>query len=155
VAGGYLLHVYNPGLPEGYSWSKWPLLVALGALNLALGPLIWVVVAMQGPPRTAVLEVRPGTLKADRSIAGDRVVSTYSGEEVQHLFVDHDTLVATTRKGEQLLVAFAGKELAAALGTLIASRLWHPEGAVTFNDKTLGRRVFLSAARLRAIAAHD
>jgi hypothetical protein len=153
LVGYHFLTTYNPGLPEGYVWSGAPLLMILGLLNVVLAPVALVVQVVHGPPRAVTLDVSPGALKAERSIAGDRVVSHYAASEIEYLFVEHNALYADTRKGQQGLVSFGEREVNVALGVLLASRLWYPDGAVCFDDKQRGRRVFLAASRLRANAA--
>ena len=127
IAAGYLLHVYNPGLPEGYHWRGAWKVMGMGALVLAMGPVSLLILVMQGPPKKAILEATPGRIRAERSIAGDRVVSTYGGGEVQCLFVDDVALFATTRKGDQHLLGFGKRDVKVAVATLLASRLWHGE----------------------------
>jgi hypothetical protein len=127
IVAGYLLHIYNPGLPEGYEWRGAWRIMGMGALVLAAGPVSLLILVMQGPPKKATLEATPGHLRAERSIAGDRVVSSYGVSEVQCLFVDDAALFATTRKGDQHLLGFGKREVKAAIATLLASRLWHGE----------------------------
>src|SRR5688500_11636111 len=150
VVGGYLMHVYNPGLPPGYRW-RWPVvLMALGALNVALAPLILVVLVVQGPPSNVALEARPGRLKADRSIAGDRVVSDYGAAEVQYLFVERGMLFITTRRDDTPLVAFGDRHVNLAIATLLAARLWHPDDPVGGNLPELERWVVMPRSKVEA-----
>ena len=153
VVGGYLMHVYNPGLPPGYRW-RWPVvLIGIGALNVALAPLVLVVLVVQGPPRNVALEARPGRLKADRSIAGDRVVSEYGAGEVEYLFVEGGMLYVNTRKGDTPLIQFGERPVNLAIATLLASRLWQPDDPVGGNIPELQRWVVMSRPRMEAAAA--
>src|SRR5688572_23111490 len=127
IAAGYLLHVYGPGLPEAYIWRGAWKLMGTGALVLAMGPVFLLISVMQGPPRKATVEASPGILKADRSLAGDRVVSNYAAAEVERFLVDDAGLFAATPKGEQCLIGFGNREVKTAIATLLASRLWHGE----------------------------
>jgi hypothetical protein len=130
IAAGYMLHAQNPGLPEGYAWRAGWKMMGIGALLLGMGPLFLLILVMQGPPRKATVEARPGALRADRSIAGDRVVSSYNGAEILRLFVDESALFATTRKGDQPLISFGNREVRQAIATVLASRLWDGEEIV-------------------------
>jgi hypothetical protein len=131
---GNWLRVSNAGLPQGYAWGSGPVkLMVLGALGVVFGPMALLIQLMQGPPRKVLLEVRPGTLKADRSVGGDRVVSTYGAGEVQYLFVEGRMLYAINRIGNQVLIPFGDGDVNQAIATILASRLWHPaevEGGV-------------------------
>jgi len=125
IVAGYLLHVYSPGLPEGYEWQGAWRIMGMGALVLAMGPVALLIMVMQGPPKKATLEAAPGRIRAERSIAGDRVVSSYGAGELQCLFIDDAALFATTRKGDQHLLGFGKRDVRIAIATLLASRLWH------------------------------
>ena len=153
LVGGYLMHVYNPGLPPGYRW-RWPgVLMGLGALNVALAPLILVVLVVQGPPSNVALEASAGRLKADRTIAGDRVVSDYGADEVEYLFVEGGMLYVSTRKGDTPLVQFGERPVNLSIATLLASRLWDPDDPVGGNIPELQRWVVMSRSRMEAAAA--
>jgi hypothetical protein len=146
VAGGYLMHRYNPGLRDLYTWPPRKLIV-LGSVAAGMGPVMLLIFAVQGPPKNVELEAHPGRLKADRSIAGDRVVSNYSADEVKYLFVEQSTLVATTRMGDQQLMAFGDRRVNGAIATLLASRLWGPDNLLAGNDPLLGRWVVMPEPR--------
>lgn len=147
--GGYALHVYG-GPPGGYVRKTPVMLMVLGALNVVLGPMILAILAMQGPPRNILLEAAAGRLKADRSIAGDHVVSNYGAEEVQCLFVDGGALYATTRKGEQPLVAFGRQDLNEAIATVLAAELWKPSEPVAAFVQDIERWVIMPSSRVDA-----
>lgn len=147
VAGGYLLQTHNPGLPEGYVWRGGWKLMGLGGLLVGTGPVFLLIFIMQGPPRKVSLEARPGGLRADRSIAGDRVVSNYGAPDVFSLFVDGGLLFAATRKGEQQLIAFGDREVNVAIATLLALRLWQGEELVSGPAPGVNRWVIGARAR--------
>jgi hypothetical protein len=127
VVAAYLLRLNNPGLPPGYVWRAPVMLTVVGFLNIAFGPTLFLILLTQGPPRDVELEARRGTLKADRSVAGDRVVSTYGADEIMWLFVEGSVLFATTGKGDQQLLAFGDGKLNRAIMTLLGDRLWRGE----------------------------
>ena len=105
IAAGYMLHSHHPGLPQGSTWRGAWKLMGIGALLVGMGPVFLLILVMQGPPRKAAVEARPGSLRADRSIGGDRVVSAI-------------------RKGDQQVIPFGDREVNVAIATLLASRLW-------------------------------
>lgn len=154
LAVGYLLHTYTR-TPGGYVARTPVMLMMLGALNVALGPLVLLVIAVQGPPRDVALEARSGTLRADRSVAGDRVVSTYSAAEVECLFVEGGVLFATTGKGDQQLLSFGDQKVNVSLATLLASRLWHPDNPVGEDVPALQRWVVMPSLRVDAVIASN
>ena len=148
LAAGYLLQDRNPGLPQGFTWRGSGKLMILGALNVALAPMVLLILLMQGPPKKVTLEARPGSLRADRYIAGDHVVSNYSADEVEYLFAEDTTLFATTRKGDQQLIASGDRDVNRAVATLLASRLWQGQETARGDAKGLGRWVILPRSRL-------
>jgi hypothetical protein len=101
-------------------------LMVLGAISVVFGPAALLIQLTQGPPRKASLEVRPGTLKADRTVAGDRAVSTYGAGEVECFFVEGRMVYAINRIGNQILIPFGDEDVNRAVATVLASRLWHP-----------------------------
>ena len=123
--------------------SRGPImLMVMGALCMVFGPMGLLIMLMQGPPRNVSLEARPGLLKADRSVAGDRVVSSFAAADVDCLFID-GALFASTRKGEQQLISFGSREVHLAIATLLASRLWHPAEVVGASVPKLNRWVVM------------
>ena len=123
---GNMMRSNNVGAPPGSTSSGPVKLMLLGALGMVFGPMALAIQLMQGPPRKVLLEVRPGSVKADRSIGGDHVVSNWGAAEVQCLFVEGGALYATTRKGDQQVMTFGGDPLNQAIATVLASRLWQP-----------------------------
>lgn len=152
IPAGYLLHVHNSGLPDGYRWPGTSMIMALGAISVALGLLLLLIFVMNGPPKKASIEARPGSLRADRFIGGDHVVSNYTAAEVQCLFVEASQLFATIRKGDQQLIAFGDRDVNIAIATLLASRLWHPEAVVGGAAHRLDRWVLVPRSRLEPVA---
>ena len=143
VAGNWL-RVSNAGVPQGYTWGSGPVkLMVLGALGVVFGPMALAIQLMQGPPRKVLLEVRPGSLKADRSIGGDHVVSNWGAAEVQCLFVEERALYAINRIGNQVLIPFGDGGVNQAIATVLASRLWQPAEAEAGYVPRLKRWVIL------------
>jgi hypothetical protein len=123
---GNVMRTNNVGAPPGYTSSGPVKLMVLGAMCAVFSPMALLIQVMQGPPRKVLLEVRPGSMKADRSIGGDHVRSNWTAVEVQCLFVEGGGLFATTRKGDQQVMIFGGAPLNQAIATVVASRLWQP-----------------------------
>ena len=147
--GGYLLHLY--GGPPGAHVRKVPvMLMVLGALNAVLAPAILAILAMQGKPRDILLEAAAGRLKADRSIAGNHVVSNFGADEVKYLVVDGGVLGATTRMGEQPLVGFGRQDLNEAIATVLAAELWRGDEAVGAHIQSIDRWVIMPRSRVEA-----
>ncbi|MDB5319681.1 MAG: hypothetical protein JWN40_1312 [Phycisphaerales bacterium] len=107
----------------------------VGCANVGMGLLVVLVRLMTGPGRNVVLHARSGRLTADRSIAGDRVVSQYGRGEVRALFVDDNQLWVSAAKGEMPLIAFGQRDVNRAIAGLIGALLWEPaelvEGSVS------------------------
>jgi hypothetical protein len=106
----------------------------LGWMNVGIGLMLVLIRLATGPARNVVLQARPGRISADRSIAGDRVVSNYSRDEVRCLFVDANQLWVATSKGEMPLIPFGQRDVNRAIAGLLGSLLWKPaelvEGSV-------------------------
>ena len=146
VALGFYMFRDNRGLPQGYQWNASPLLLILGFVNVALGPLILVIVALQGPPKPVSVEAMPGRIRADRYIAGDHVVSGYGADDVRFLSVEEamETMLgATTRMGGQQLIAFGKRDVNCAVALVLASRLWRGRELLAGTDKVLGQWVVM------------
>ena len=142
IAVGLYMYRDNPGLPQGYQWNAPALLLVMGFLNVALGPLILATLAVQGPPKPVAIEALPGRLKADRYLAGDHVVSSYGADDVQFLSVEEtieSMLGATTRMGGQQLIAFGGREVNCAIALVLATRLWRGRNLLAGTDRVLGQ----------------
>lgn len=128
--GGLWLMVHRP-TPDWLAgpMSEMPVKLLIGgAICTALGPLLVLMRLVSGPPRTVELEARPGELKADRSIAGDRVRSTYGLNEVLCLFLEDNVLCVETRKGHSQLVAFGTARVNEAIGLLLSLKFWAATG---------------------------
>jgi hypothetical protein len=112
----------------------------LGWMNVGIGLLLALIRLQTGPARNVVLQARPGRLTADRSIAGDRVVSNYGRDEVRALFVDANQLWVSAAKGEMPLIAFGERDVNRAIAGLLGALLWEPaelaEGLVSVGGTT-------------------
>jgi hypothetical protein len=130
--GGLALMIHKP-TPQ---WMSGPMsdapvkLLVPGAIVTALGPLLILIRLMSGPPRNVELEARAGELKADRSIAGDRVRSTYTPGDVHCLFTESAALFVETRKGHSPLIGFGTASVNQAVAYLLASHFWGAGGVV-------------------------
>ena len=126
ICAGFLL-LTNMSMRAGIPPRAVVLLIIIGFLTVALGVGLLLIRAVTGPSRNVRLEVTAGRLRADRYISGDHVVSTYSPDDVQCLFVEDNRLYVLTRKGESPLIGFGEAKVNKAIAGLIAARLWNPE----------------------------
>jgi hypothetical protein len=152
--GLYLLRNPKPGWQ---TLSVTPMkMILIGCLNLALSPLLALIHFINGPPRNVELEASSMMLKADRSIAGDRVISDYDIEEVLCLFNENNVLCIETRKGNSQLIAFGRQQINEAIAFLIAQHFWYPlEITVAKVSSGIGRRtVFMPRIDPPATSAH-
>jgi len=111
----------------------------MGGFLLGIAMLLILVRKLNGPPVDAVIEASPGILKADRTVAGDRMRSTYSPQEVHFLFVDASHLFINARKGELSLIPFGQRRVNQAIAVLLAHLLWN------------GQEVFTASTRIGSI----
>jgi hypothetical protein len=129
------------GTGREFGMANAPLRLGLfGGGSVGIGLLLVLIRLQTGPSRNIVLAARPGRITADRSIAGDRVVSNYGREEVRYLFCDDNQLWVATSKGEMPLIAFGQRKVNRAIAGLIGTLLWGPaelvEGTVAIGAGT-------------------
>lgn len=127
AAGLLLLRKPSPDWLAGPMSDAPVKLLIPGFLCTVFAPMILLIRLVTGPPRNVELEASPGQIKADRSIAGDRVCSTYSRNDVLCLFIESEVLFIETRMGQSQLIAFGNASVNQAIGFLLAHHFWFPE----------------------------
>lgn len=135
-------HMTFSGLPA----SQVLLLISLA--DFGLGLMLLLIFAMQGPPRDIVLQAFDGRLHADRTLAGDRVVSEYAPLDAAWLAIEGGTLSVLTKKGPMQLVPFGEQTVNESVAILLASKLWSAYGTSIVGEPGRKGRRWLIGAQL-------
>ena len=157
-AGALLLIVYltrdNP-VPRDFIISKPIALLGLMAVfGTVLGLSIGAASFANGPDRPTVLQLRPGTVRIERWMAGDHVLRDYSAADIKALLINV-ALDVQTRTDQFSLAPSIPHDTQVALGELMALMLW---GQPVRYDRPsplpgTGREIVIAAPQAHATSA--